>query len=84
MLTSYPEALVLRDSRRVAISPITPAAKPLIAAATATLSERTSRQRFFSVRYRFDHDRRPMLREHREHDVVVGEHDRAETRAPRP
>jgi len=49
---SYPEPLVLRDRRRVLISPVTPAAKPLIAAAMATLSERTSRQRFFGVRYR--------------------------------
>jgi len=50
--TSYPEAIVLRDGREVSISPITPAAKPLIVAAMAGLSERSSRQRFFSVRYR--------------------------------
>jgi GNAT superfamily N-acetyltransferase len=51
-LTSYPEAVSLRDGRKVAIWPVTPAAKPLIAAAMAGLSERSSRQRFFSVRYR--------------------------------
>jgi len=50
--TSYPERIVLRDGRTVAVSPVTSAAKPLIAAAMATLSEQTSRRRFFSVRYR--------------------------------
>lgn len=51
-MKSYPEPVVLRDGRTVTLSPITPEAKPLIAAAMANLSEQTSRRRFFTARYR--------------------------------
>ena len=51
-MRSYPEPVVLRDGRTVTLSPITPASKPLIVAAMATLSEQTSRRRFFTARYR--------------------------------
>ena len=51
-MRSYPEPVVLRDGRTVTLSPITPAAKPLIVAAMANLSEQTSRRRFFTARYR--------------------------------
>ena len=52
----YPEVVTLRDGRTVTVSPITPAAKPLIAAAMATLSRETSRRRFFTVRYQLSDD----------------------------
>ncbi len=51
-MKSYPEPVVLRDGRMVTVSPITPAAKPLIVSAMANLSEQTSRRRFFTARYR--------------------------------
>ena len=48
---AYPEWVTLRDGRAVTVSPVTPDAKPLIAAAMAKLSPQTSRRRFFTVRY---------------------------------
>ena len=48
----YPERAVLRDGRAVVLRPITPAAKPLIAAALRRLSPESSRRRFFTLRYR--------------------------------
>src|SRR5258705_12349999 len=49
--TSYPMSVTLRDGRTVFVRPITPASKPLIAAAMARLSPETSRRRFFTPRF---------------------------------
>jgi GNAT superfamily N-acetyltransferase len=49
---SYPVTATLRDGRTVVLRPVTPASKPLIAAAMARLSPESSRRRFFTVRYR--------------------------------
>lgn len=50
-LTSrFDSALVLADGYRAPVTPITPAAKPLIAAAMSRLSLQSSRRRFFTPR----------------------------------
>ena len=46
------ESALLADGSRVIVQPVTPAAKPLIAAALARLSPESNRRRFFSLRYR--------------------------------
>jgi len=48
--TTYPLSANIRDGRTVFVWPITPASKPLIAAAMACLSPETSRRRFFAPR----------------------------------
>ncbi len=46
------ERLILANGRMVTLQPITPASKPLIAAALARLSPESSRRRFFTPRFR--------------------------------
>ena len=46
------ETAVLADGRAVTLRPVTPAAKPLIAAALLRLSPESSRRRFFTPRFR--------------------------------
>jgi acetyltransferase len=50
------ERIILRDGRLAYLRPVTPAAKPLIAAAMRTLSPTTSYRRFFTVRYQLSDD----------------------------
>ena len=45
------ETATLRDGREVVLRPVTPAAKPLIAAALRRLSPESNRRRFFTLRY---------------------------------
>ena len=47
------ETLRLADGREVTLSPVTPAARPLIAKAIERVSPESSRRRFFTVRRRF-------------------------------
>ncbi|HEY8242393.1 MAG: GNAT family N-acetyltransferase [Vicinamibacteria bacterium] len=47
------ERIVLDDGREVTLSPLTPAAKPLIAKGIERVSPESSRRRFFTVRRRF-------------------------------
>lgn len=51
MLSAAIEPVTLRDGREVALRPVTPAAKPLIAAALARLSPESNRRRFFTLRF---------------------------------
>jgi hypothetical protein len=44
------ESIVLADGRHVAVRPVTPASKPLIAAAMTRLSPQSIRRRFFAPR----------------------------------
>ena len=50
---AWREEVLLADGRVVTLSPITPAAKPLIAKAIERVSPESSRRRFFTVRRRF-------------------------------
>ena len=50
---AWRERVVLDDGRVVTLSPVTPAAKPLIAKAIERVSPESSRRRFFTVRRRF-------------------------------
>jgi len=47
------ERIVIDDGREVTLSPLTPAAKPLIAKGIERVSPESSRRRFFTVRRRF-------------------------------
>jgi acetyltransferase len=46
------EEVTLAGGRRVTVAPVTPASKPLIAAALLRLSPESSRRRFFTPRFR--------------------------------
>ena len=48
----FPDPVVTVGEWAVTLQPVTPTARPMIAAAMARLSPETSRRRFFTVRYR--------------------------------
>jgi acetyltransferase len=48
------EAVVLPGGRQIFLAPVTPASKPLIAAALLRLSPESSRRRFFTPRFRMN------------------------------